>query len=133
MKILNVLEGLGFEGVVTLTDGNEVNHKFFQDILMSKVLQDSIRNPFNDSHLIFLGCFYTNFINRKVFIFPKFRNREVLLEDRFADLMVLYEMKLGKPLRKAYMLSDKVLAPTNIEWPNVMLAINALRYYGSNC
>ena len=37
MKNVKILEGLGFEVVVTLTDGNEVNHKFFKDILMSKV------------------------------------------------------------------------------------------------
>ena len=35
MKNVKILECLGFEVVVTLTDGNEVNHKFCKDILMS--------------------------------------------------------------------------------------------------
>ena len=91
---------------------------------------------FDPVHLF--KCFYMNFINRKVFIFPKFDQKDLLLEARFADLKILYEMELGKPLRKAYKLSDKVLSPTNIERTNVMLAdsvfhestINALRYYG---
>ena len=33
LKNVQILEDLGFEVVVvTLTDGNEVNHKFFKDI-----------------------------------------------------------------------------------------------------
>ena len=68
-------------------------------------------------------------------MFPKFDQFNVLLEARFADLKLLYDIELGKPQRKAYKLSDKILAPTNIEKANVMLAfyestINALCYYG---
>ena len=118
-KNVKILEDLVFEVLVTLTGGNEVNHKFFKEILMSNILQDSMQTPFNTSRLMFFGfdpvhlfkCFYTNFINRKVFIFPKFDQKDLLLEARFADLKILYEMELGKPLRKAYKLSDKVLSP----------------------
>ena len=145
-KNVKILEDLVFEVLVTLTDGNEVNHRFFKEILMSNILQGSMQTPFNTCRLMFFGfdpvhlfkCFYMNFINRKVFIFPKFDQNDLLLEARFADLKILYEMELGKPLRKAYKLSDKVLSPTNIERTNIMLAdsvfhestINALRFYG---
>ena len=143
---INILETLGFDVVVTLTDGNEINSKFYKEIIVSKTLKDSIKNPFNDSRLIFLGfdsvhifkCFYNNFVTRKLFVFPKFDQFNLLLEARFADLKLLYDIELGKPLRKAYKLSDKILSPTNIEKTNVMLAdglfhestINALRHYG---
>ena len=143
---INILETLGFDVVVTLTDGNEINSKFYKEIIVSKTLKDSIKNPFNDSRLIFLGfdsvhifkCFYNNFVTRKLFVLPKFDQFNLLLVARFADLKLLYYIELGKPLRKAYKLSDKILSPTNIEKTNVMLAdglfhestINALRYYG---
>ena len=50
-KNVKILEDLVFEVLVTLTDGNEVNHKFFKEILMSNILQD----PFNTSRLMFFG------------------------------------------------------------------------------
>ena len=55
-------------------------------------------------------------------MFPKFDQFNLLLVARFADLKLLYDIELGKPLRKAYNLSDKILSPTNIEKTNVMLA-----------
>ena len=145
-KNIKVLEEVGFDVVVTLTDGNNVNHKFFKEILMSKTLQDSLSNPFNESQVIFpsfdtvhlFKCFY-NFVNRKLFSFPKFDERAVFQEARFDDIRDLYEMDRGAPLRKAYKLSDKVLSPTNIERSNVLLAdslfhestIHSLQYYGN--
>ena len=71
-------------------------------------------------------------------MFPKFDQFNLLLVARFADLKLLYDIELGKPLRKAYKLSDKILSPTNIEKTNVMLVdglfhestINAIRPYG---
>ena len=77
---IKILETLGFDVVVTLTDGNEINSKFYKEIIVSKTLKDSIKNPFNDSRFIFLGfdsvhifkCFYNNFVTRKLFVFPKF-------------------------------------------------------------
>ena len=69
-KNIKILESLGFDVVVTLTDGNEVNNKFFKEILGSKNLKDSVKNPFNDNRMIYLGfdsvhifkCFYNNFV-----------------------------------------------------------------------
>ena len=114
----------------------------FQRYLSSRTFQDSIQNPFNISRSIFLGfdavhifkCLYTN---RKTFVFPKFDYHDVLLEAKFVDFKLLYDIGLGKPLRKAYKLSNKVLAPINIENNNVMLAdsifhesiINGLRHH----
>ena len=49
-----ILESLGFDVVVTLTDGNEVNSKFYKDILASKILKSSLRSPFNSNRNIYL-------------------------------------------------------------------------------
>ena len=53
---IEILENLGFDVVVTLTDGNEIHSKYFKEITVSKTLKDSIKNPFNDSRFIFF-CF----------------------------------------------------------------------------
>ena len=137
---IEILENQGFDVVVILTDGNEIHSKFFKEITVSKTLKDSIKNPFNDSRFIFLcfdsvhifKCFYNKFVTRKLFVFPKFDQFNVLLEARFADLKLLYDIELGKPLRKAYKLSDKILAPTNIEKANVMLT-DGLFYESTQC
>ena len=50
---VEIITKLGFQ-VVTLTVGNEINHKFFKQILMSNV-KDSIENPFSISRPIFHG------------------------------------------------------------------------------
>ena len=55
----------------------------------------------------------------------------------FLHIEQLYNLELGKPVKMAYKLSDKVLHPTNIEKTNVLLAdslfhestIAALRFY----
>ena len=70
-------------------------------------------------------------------MFPKFNERNIFLEARVTDIKMFYEMELGKPLLIAYKLSDKVLAPSNIEKTNVILAdslfhvatINGLQFY----
>ena len=86
---------------------------------MSNVLQHSMQSPFNNtSRLVFFGFdpfhlfkgFYTNFINRKVFVL-----RNLIKETHCWRLDLLI-------VRKAYKLSDKVLNPTNIKRTNVMIA-----------
>ena len=58
----------------------------------------------------------------------------------FDHLKELYDIELGKSVRMAYKLSDKMLRPTSIEKTDVGLAdscfhestINALRYYSNH-
>ena len=131
-KNIEISEEIGFGLVITLTDGNEVNHKFFKNIVGDNILQDYIRNPFNFSRYMFIAfdpvhlfeCFYTNFLIKKRFVFPDLEYHDKLLEARFVDIQPLYQMELSK------------LSPTNIEKTNVLLAdslfhestIDALRY-----
>ena len=75
MKNVEILEDIGFDVVVTLTDGNEVNHKFFKSLTADKAFRDSIQNPFNLHRLIYMAfdpvhlfkCFYTNLQSRQTF------------------------------------------------------------------
>ena len=55
MKNVGILEDIGFDVVVTLTDGNEVNHKFFKSLTVDKAFRDSIQNPFNLHSLIYMA------------------------------------------------------------------------------
>ena len=92
---------------MSLTDGNEVNHKFFKQILMSYILKDSMENPFSIPQTIFLAfdtvhlfkCFYTNFLSKKVFVFPKFDKINIFLEARFADIKMLYDMTFANGIQ----------------------------------
>ena len=109
MKNVEILEDIGFDVVVTLTDGNEANHKL-KSLTADKAFRDSIQNPFNLHRLIYMAfdpvhlfkCFYTNLQSRQTFVFPQYENHDVLLEAKFSDIKLLYEMELEKPLRKAY-------------------------------
>jgi len=86
---------------------------------------------------------YNNFHNRRDFVVPAFRGEqketvdgnepvvEKFLKPSFLHLEELFDLELGKPLKLAYRLSDKVLHPTNIEKTNVGLADSIFHDYYS--
>ncbi len=81
---------------------------------------------------------FNNFNNRKEFVAPDFEGKK--MHANFSHIEALYEFELGKPVKMAYKLSEKVLHPSAIEKTNVMLAdslfhdstINALKFYGQD-
>ena len=112
-------------------------------------LQTSISNPydvekkisllFDTTHL--LKCVYHNFINKERFLCPPFdvtSDTNTSLHVNFAHIKEMYNLELGKNLKIAYKLSEKVLNPLVLEKTNVMLAdacfhestINGLKHYG---
>ena len=148
-KLLPGLCEIGFDPVATITDGNHVNHKFFKDFVCSGTLNLWVSNPCNQlidkMFLLFdpvhiFKCFFTNFLNKEVFICPSFTLENEFLSGNFAHIRELYELELGKPIKMAYRLSDRVLNPASIERTNVSLAdacfhestINALKYYANH-
>ena len=148
-KLLPPLCEIGFDPVATITDGNHVNHKFFKDLVCCGTLNLCISNPCNQlidkMFLLFdtvhiFKCFYTNFLNKELFICPSFTNEHEFLQGNFGHIRQLYELELGKPIKMAYRLSDRVLNPASIERTNVSLAdacfhqstINALKYYANH-
>jgi hypothetical protein len=64
--------------------------------------------------------FFTNFLNRKVFSCPAFEDIEV--SAKFDHIIQLYNHELGRPIKIAHKLTQKVLTPRPIERCNVMLA-----------
>ena len=109
--LLPTLCEIGFDPVVTMTDGNHVNHKFFKDFICDGVMNMWVHNPcnqviyqmfllFNTVHVF--KCFYTNFMKREVFICPSFADENVHLQANFSHVKQLYALELGKPIKMAY-------------------------------
>ena len=143
---------IGFDIVLTMTDGNNVNQRFFLKYAeicgnMQKALKTSIDSPFSGSKM-FVGfdpthlfkCFYTNFMNKKFFKCPSYAEGDEELRASSAHLKQLYNIEFEKSVRMAYKLSDKTLNPKSIERSNVALSdtcfhestINALKYYSDH-
>ena len=114
-----------------MTDGNQVNHKFYKDTICDGTLETwvSLSFPqydqiaiqrmyltFDPVHLI--KCFYNNFLSRELFICRSFVG-ETMLQASFGHIKQLYDLKVGKPLKKAYKLCGKLLHPATIVQTNV--------------
>ena len=139
----SALKEIGFVIVLTMTDGNKVNVTFFNRICEGSI-KTWINSPFTGEKM-YLGfdpihlfkC--SNFHNKKCFKCPSLVEGGNL-HASFDHLNELYDIELGKSVRMAYKLSDKMLRPTSIEKTDVGLAdscfhestINALRYYSNH-
>ena len=138
---LEVLTEIGFDTVLTMTDGLEANVRFYKMISSGDVF---IKNPFNTLMIIFLlfdtvhlfKNIYCNFLKYGIFVCPSFEE-DGQLTAKFAHIVQLYNIELTTPVKRAHKLVEKMLHPSSIEKNNVMLAdacfhdstINALRYY----
>ena len=75
-------------------------------------------------------------MNRKLFKCPDFNDKKV--KATFEHVVRLYKSEIGKPIRYAYKLTDKVMTPNGIEKTSVKLAdalfhistIEGLKVYG---
>ena len=110
-------------------------------------MQQSIPHPYNQGSRIFLPydsvhvfkCTYNNFLNKKWFRCPNF-DGPGFIEPDVGHIQQLYDYELGRPLKYAHKLTDKVLHPMPIQKTNVDLAdrfyhestIDALEYYSEN-
>ena len=97
-KLLPPLCEIGFDLLATITDGNHVNHKFFKDLVCCGTLNLCISNPCNQlidkMFLLFdtvhiFKCFYTNFLNKELFICPSFTNEHDFLQGNFGHIRQL--------------------------------------------
>ena len=134
---------IGFDVVSNTLDGHSANRKFYKEKLCNGVLQPCIPHPYKWGSWIFLPfdsvhvfkCTYNNLVNRKKFICPPWDGQKV--EADVGYLQQLYDHELGRPLKYAHKLNDKVLHPMPIEKTNVQLAdrfyhestIHAMEYY----
>ncbi len=138
------LVDIGYQVWAISVDNAAPNRKFYIE-LCSGNLKTSVPHPEIPDLKLFLlfdavhnfKNIYNNFQTRKEFIYPGFHNSLEEKKAKFNHLELMYNLELGKPVKIAYKLSDKVLHPTNIEKTNVLLAdslfhestIAGLRFY----
>ena len=148
---------LGFNVCATTADNHKSNMKHFKKILCPGELESYIPNPFDSSKKIFLlfdsthilKCISNNFRNKECFVCPKYKQTMERFEDshpeanfypNFAHVKELQNIEIGKPVKIAHKISDKVINPLALEKTNVSLAdalfdestINGLLFYGRN-
>ena len=137
---------IGFDVVSNTLDGHSANRKFYKKLCNGQ-MEQSIQHPYDHGSRIFLPfdsvhvfkCTYNNFVNRKRFKCPNF-DGPGFLEPDVRHIQELYDHELGRPLKIAHKLNDKVLHPMPIEKTKVDLAdrfyhestIDALDYYSEN-
>jgi hypothetical protein len=126
-KVLKAVTELGFVVVVTLTDAHSSNRKFFAKELCNGTIQTHHINPYSGTP-IFLAFdsvhvyknLYNNLLNRRVFHCPPFEGLPV--SAKFKHVEELYKAEMGRAIKYAHRLTDKVLAPQPIERSSVQLA-----------
>ena len=152
---MQVLFEIGFDVYLTMSDGHDSNVKFFRS-LHEDGLKYSIQNPFATDKLVFLMFdpvhlfknFYNNFMKAVTFTFPSFKFVDSIvpelldgtMEASFLHIKNVHDIEIGKPLKLAFKLNEKVLNPAVIERTSVKLAdsvfhestINSLFYYSNN-
>ena len=141
---LEVVTDIGFEVVLTMTDGLESNVRFFKILSDGDVL---IKNPFNPLTFIILlfdtvhlfKNIYNNLLSYGFFTCHSFEKDGVFLTAKFSHVVELYNIELTMPIKRAHKITAKVLNPSSIEKTSVKLAdacfhestINALNFYAS--
>lgn len=144
-----VLEGLtkvGFTVVAVCSDAHSANRRFFAEELCDGKLKIWIPHPYKNGEKMFLlfdsvhiyKNLYNNLLNRHEFQCPNFDGEK--LSANFEHVKDLYQEELGKSVKFAHKLSDKVIAPKPIERTKVELAdrcfhestIHALEWFANN-
>ena len=127
-NVLKELTEIGFDVVCNNLDGHSANRKFYKELLCKGNLETSIPHPFKDNSMIYIlfdrvhcfKCMYNNFINKRKFICPDWDGEKVAPDVNHIEK--LQNLEMGKPLKYAHKLNDKVLHPMPIEKTNVKLA-----------
>ena len=140
--LLETAVKIGFDITVSILDGHSSNCKFYKE-LCSGMMNLCIVNPLKAADRIFLlfdpvhlfKNFYNNLINKLYFECLNFEDK--VLKPNMQHIKNICNAELGKSVKIAYRLSDKVLNPATIERSNVSLAdslfhespIAALNFY----
>lgn len=147
LKVLQMLETIGFTVLTIISDNNRVNRNMFLKLCGGNEMKVCIPNPFNPSKKLFLlfdsvhliKSIRNNWLNQKdvdkKFIFPNPKivfNSDGLNLDSYAFnighasfslLRNIYQEESKSLLKLAPKLSLKALNPTNLERQNVSLAL----------
>ena len=125
--LLETAVKIGCDITVSLLDGHSSNCKCYKE-LCSGMINLSIVNPLKAGYRILLlfdpvhvfKNFYNNLLNKLYFECPNFEDK--FLKPNLQHIKDMYNAELGKSVKIAYRLSDKVLNPATIERSNVSLA-----------
>ena len=151
---ISVLSEIGFIVVVTMTDGHKSNEIFFKKLFGRENEHFLIEHPCFPGQKIFLLIdpihpfknFYNNFMVYEIFSYPNFQDivdsgtTSNIFQANFAHIRQLCDLELGKPVKGAHKLNDKVLNPYTSEKTSVKFAdavfhestINTLIYYSEH-
>ena len=128
---VKVHTSIGFDAIVVMTDGHLSHLKLFTWLLNVGDNHFSISNPYFLDKKIFLlfgtvhlfKNIYNNFLKYLIFEYPTFpvkdssiqvNNDETTLANS-GHIKQLYYLELGKPMKMAHKLIDKVLNPSPLE------------------
>ena len=144
-QIVSEMVTLNFKVVANGLDAYSANRKFYVQELCKGKLQESVKHqsqPNIPIHLIFDAVhvfknIFNNFLNKRKFCCPPFEEDNADIQADIEHITNLYKTELGKPCKKAFKLTDKVLNPQPIERTKVLLAdaffhdstIEALEWY----
>ena len=146
IQVLRVVHSVGLTVVATSMDNFFANRKFYTELYGGK-LQACIPNPLDVRQPLFLlfdavhnfKTTYNNLVAKGAFNSPLFLGSKIG-KPSLKHIERMYTIELGKPLKMAHKLKDKVMHPLSIEKTNVKLAdaafhestINALAFYSKN-
>ena len=127
-NVVKTATTIGFDIVATIVDGHSANRRFYVEELCKGKLQPFVTNPHDDHGRIYLlfdsvhifKNLYNNLLNKKEFKCPPFGGEE--LSAAVQHVHDLFKSELGRSVRYAHKLTDKVLNPKPIEKTNVDLA-----------
>ena len=146
-NVLQLLAESGFNVVSLCCDNHNANRSFFKNVLCGGVLSSMVYNPVTKRPLFLLfdsvhnlKNIYNNFCKRGILSFPSIDDPTSIKTASFIDIRNLYAEESKQPLKLAHKLTQKSLAPKNIEKTSVKLSnaifhestLHALQYFNEN-
>ena len=142
-QIVQQLTPMYIDPVCCIVGGHSSNRKFYQHELCEGSLREYIVNLVDSSKVIHLSFDPTHFIKCILTIlltenFSRADFNDKKVEANFEHVVRFYKSEIGKPIKYAYKLANKVMTPNGIEKTSVKLAdalfhrstIEGLKVYG---
>ena len=146
-NVLQLLAESGFNVVSLCCDNHTANRSFFKNVFCGGVLSSMVYDPITKRSLFLLfdsvhnlKNIYNNFCKRRILSFPSIDDPISIKTASFIDIRNLYAEESNRPLKLAHKLTQKSLAPKNIEKTSVKLSnaifhestLHALQYFNEN-
>ena len=134
LKVLEILNNIGYSVICVISDNNRVNRSAFT-LICGGNLQQSIPSPFKSTDRLFflfdtvhlLKCIRNNWLAQKdeemTFIYPSMHSSGCVLKASFGHVRKLYFEEKTSTMKLAPALSSKALFPTATEKQNVKLML----------